>query len=178
MSVADCVERVEPHSARSLYRDHHGWLLNWLRRRLGDAADAADLAHDTFLRMLVGSAAGGLQDSRAARSYLRKVADGLCIDLWRHREVERAWLETLAVLPEAHEPSPERRAIVVETLVEINLMLSRLPQKAAMAFVMAQIDGVRYRDIAEELDVSERMVKKYIAQGMLQCAMAIDDFRP
>lgn len=35
-----------------LYSDHHGWLQDWLRRRLGNAFDAADLAHDTFLRVL------------------------------------------------------------------------------------------------------------------------------
>ena len=50
-------------------------------------------------------------------------------------------------------------------------MLSRLTEKAAKAFILAQMDGVAYRDIAAELGVSERMVKKYIAQGMLQCAL-------
>jgi RNA polymerase sigma-70 factor (ECF subfamily) len=34
---------------------------------------------------------------------------------------------------------------------------------------MSRIQGVRYQDIALELEVSERMVKKYIAQAMLQC---------
>lgn len=27
-----------------LYRDHHGWLTAWLRRRLGNTGDVADLA--------------------------------------------------------------------------------------------------------------------------------------
>ncbi|WP_313062038.1 sigma factor, partial [Pseudomonas rhodesiae] len=36
-----------------LYRDHHGWLQGWLRKRLGDREHAADVAQDTFLRLLV-----------------------------------------------------------------------------------------------------------------------------
>ncbi|MDU5679729.1 sigma factor, partial [Pseudomonas aeruginosa] len=37
------------HDAVShLYQDHHGWLQGWLRRRLGCAENAADLAQDTF----------------------------------------------------------------------------------------------------------------------------------
>ena len=36
---------------------------------------------------------------------------------------------------------------------------------------MAQVDGMPYRAIAAQLSVSERMVKKYIAQAMLQCAL-------
>jgi RNA polymerase sigma-70 factor (ECF subfamily) len=154
-----------------LYTSHHGWLQGRLRHKLGNAADAADLAHDTFVRLMVKPASRGFNSFAEARGYLRATANGLCIDLWRRREIEQAWLQTLAARPDCHEPSPEHRAIVIETLLEIGTMLSRLSHKAATAFVMAQIDGVPYRDIARELGVSERMVQKYIAQGMLQCAL-------
>ena len=39
----------------ALYSEHHGWLQNWLRGKLGCAADAADLAQDTFLRILLSA---------------------------------------------------------------------------------------------------------------------------
>ncbi|THF62622.1 sigma-70 family RNA polymerase sigma factor [Pseudothauera rhizosphaerae] len=158
-----------PPSIELLYCDHHGWLHGWLRRRLGNAADAADLAHDAFLRLL--AAPRRFASAPEARGYLRAMANGMCIDLWRHREVEQAWLQTLATRPEAFEPSPEHRALVVEALLEIGNMLGRLSQKAAAAFVMAQVDGMPYREISGQLGVSERMVKKYIAQAMLQCAL-------
>ena len=153
----------------TLYRNHHGWLQGWLRRRLGCAADAADLAQDAFLRLLASPRQ--FNSPPEARGYLRSMANGLCIDLWRRREVEQAWLQTLACRPEALEPSPEQRALIVETLLEIGDMLGRLPQKAAAAFVMALVDGLPYREIAAQLGVSERMVKKYMAQAMLQCAL-------
>jgi len=38
-----------------LYRDHRGWLESWLRRRMGNGSDAADLSQDTFLRVLASS---------------------------------------------------------------------------------------------------------------------------
>lgn len=162
-------EYAAPPSVEVLYLDHHHWLQGWLRRRLGNASDAADLAHDAFLRLL--SAPKCFDSLPEARGYLRTMANGLCIDLWRRREVEQAWLETLACRPEAVEPSTEHRAIVVETLIEIGTMLDRLSLKAASAFIMAQVDGMPYRDIAAQLGVSERMIKKYIAQAMLQCAL-------
>jgi len=31
-----------------LYSDHHGWLKGWLHKRLGNAADAADMALTCF----------------------------------------------------------------------------------------------------------------------------------
>ncbi len=158
-------------SVETLYCNHHGWLQGWLQRRLGNAADAADLAQDAFVRLLGKAVLPSFNSVAEARGYLRTIGSGLCIDLWRHREVEKAWIEALAAQPEAFAPSPEQQAIVIETLVEVGRMLSRLPQKAATAFILAQVDGLPYREIAIALTVSERMVKKYIAQAMLQCAL-------
>ncbi|MDV7391151.1 sigma factor, partial [Arthrospira platensis SPKY1] len=73
-------------SVELVYRDNHNWLQGWLRRRLGNASEAADLAHDTFIRLL--RSPQQFDSQPAARAYLRVVANGLCIDLWRHREIE------------------------------------------------------------------------------------------
>ncbi|WP_439645857.1 sigma factor [Methylobacillus glycogenes] len=43
---------LEQQALHSLYSNHHGWLYGWLKRKLGDAGDAADLAQDTFVRIL------------------------------------------------------------------------------------------------------------------------------
>ncbi|WP_454689912.1 sigma-70 family RNA polymerase sigma factor [Achromobacter aloeverae] len=155
---------------RALYSDHHGWLLGWLRRRLGNAADAADLAHDAFLRLIVRPAPDGFASAGAARAYLRTMAQGLCTDLWRRREVEHAWLESLAAQPASHAPSPEHRALVIETLMEVGELLGRLPEKVRAAFIQAQIHGLSTREIASHMGVSPRMVQKYLAQAMLHLA--------
>jgi RNA polymerase sigma-70 factor (ECF subfamily) len=41
----------------ALYTTHHGWLQGWLRKKVGNAFDAADLAQDTFVRLLTAPAA-------------------------------------------------------------------------------------------------------------------------
>jgi RNA polymerase sigma factor (sigma-70 family) len=165
------VERTSFHEAHALYEDHHGWLQGWLRRRLGNAADAADLAHDAFLRLIVKPAPQGLASPLEARAYLRTMAQGMCVDLWRRRQVEQAWLEALAARPEPYEPSPEYRSIIVETLMEIGEWIGQLPDKVGRAFVLAQIHGVPTREIAAELAVSERMAQKYLARAMLHLAL-------
>jgi RNA polymerase sigma factor (sigma-70 family) len=152
----------------ALYHDHHGWLSGWLQWRMGNAADAADLAQETFLRLILKPAPGDLRGTGETRAYLRTIAQGMCIDLWRRRQVEQAWLDTLAAQPQATAPSPEHQAIVIETLMEIGALISRLGEKARQAFIMAQIHGMHTPEIARELGVSQRMVQKYLAQAMLQ----------
>ncbi|MNC46648.1 putative RNA polymerase sigma factor FecI [compost metagenome] len=95
----------------------------------------------------------------------------MCIDHWRRRQLEQAWLDTLAAQLQAVQPSPEQRAIIVETLYEVDAMLQRLPQRVREAFILAQLHGLPYRVIAEEIGVCERMVKKYLAQALMHCAI-------
>lgn len=63
----------------ALYRDHNGWLQNWLKRRLGNAWDAADLSQDTFLRVL--ASAQPLAEVHEPRAYLLTVGKRLLSNL-------------------------------------------------------------------------------------------------
>lgn len=156
-----------PTSIETLYGDHHPWLRAWLQKRLGHAADAADLAQDAFIRLL--RKPRPFHSFLEARVYLRKMANGLCIDLWRRRQIEQAWLEVLASQPEAYAVSSEHQCMVLEALQEVDAMLRHLPPKVSSAFVMAVGCGMTDRQVAEELGVSDRMVRKYVAKAMLHC---------
>jgi RNA polymerase sigma factor (sigma-70 family) len=115
-----------PSSSRdiaTLYLDHHSWLLAWLRRRLSNACDAADLTQDTFVRIL---GARRWLRSETPRAYLTTVAKGVLVNWYRRQALEQAYLEALALLPEPQSPSPEQRALVLETLQEIDAMLDTL----------------------------------------------------
>ena len=154
-------------TVETLYCDHHSWLQGWLRRRLGNAADAADLAQDAFIRLLTAPRSFGSLGE--ARVYLRTMAGGMCVDLWRRRQIEQAWLDTLAAWPEDLAPSAEDQVMVLQALQDIDRMLLHVPQKAAHAFVMAVGCEMTDQEVATELGVSTRMVRKYVAQVMLHC---------
>ncbi|GGC12799.1 RNA polymerase sigma factor [Oxalicibacterium flavum] len=163
MASADSSHQQQLHT---LYADHHGWLFGWLRRKLGCADNAADLAHDTYLRVIEARSVEAIQEPRA---FLTTVARRVMASHFRHREVEQAYLDSIAHLPEQQAPSPETRAIVIETLVEIDRILDGLPPKVKAAFLWAQLDGVPYAEIAQRLDVSLSSVKQYMARAIRQC---------
>ncbi|MBB4866741.1 RNA polymerase sigma-70 factor (ECF subfamily) [Pseudomonas nitritireducens] len=155
------------HAAVSeLYQHHHGWLQGWLRRRLGCHEQAADLAQDTFTRLL-GSRR--VLEAREPRAYLTTVAKGLMINWYQRQSLERAYLDALATLPEELSPSPEQRYLVLETLHEIDALLARLPEPVRQAFLLAQIEGLKYEAIAERLGVSLGSVKRYMQQAFRHC---------
>ena len=151
-----------------LYAEHHHWLIGWLRYKLGCRHQAADLAHDTFLRIL-GHRQDKLPGLREPRAYLTTVARGLLVDQFRRRELERAYLEALAGEPEATEPSPEDRHLVLEALMEVDRMLDGLSAKARSAWLLSRLDGLGHAEIAERLGVSVPRVRQYLAKVARQC---------
>jgi RNA polymerase sigma factor (sigma-70 family) len=153
-----------------LYHDHSRWLRQWLRARLGNAWDAADLAHDTYVRILHAGTRPAAGDSRR---YLAQIANGLMIDLFRRRGIEAAYLDELSLLPDAQVPSEETRALVLEALVELDRVLGSLPAKARSALLLSRLDGLSYREIAQELGVSLSSVEKYIAAALEACYLAL-----
>lgn len=153
-------------SVEALYNAHHSWLHQVLRRRLGCSEDAADLAHDAFIRLLNKPREF---NHRSARAYLNRMAQGLCVDLWRRREIEQAWQDTLANLPEPLVPSAQQQVEVIEALTEVDAMLSQLPAAVSQTFVMNMVQGLSGKEIAAELGVTDRTVRNYLSRAMLAC---------
>lgn len=153
-----------------LYQDHHRWLVGWLRKKLGCAHRAADVAHDTFLRLLAREDALAVHEPRA---FLTTVAQRVLANHWRREGIERAYLETLAHMPQALAPSPEERAILLETLFEIDRLLDGLPVPVKRAFLHAQLDGMSHGEIGAALGISITTVKRYLLRAGAQCYFAL-----
>ncbi|PXX69437.1 RNA polymerase sigma-70 factor, ECF subfamily [Pseudomonas sp. LAMO17WK12:I10] len=165
------IEAATPpeQSLHALYRDHRSWLESWLRQRMGNAWDAADLSQDTFLRVLTSSQQ--LVDLREPRAYLVTVGKRLLSNFYTRRKLEQAYLDALASLPEDSVPSLEQRWVLLETLQALDELLDGLPPLVRRAFLWSQLEGLGYREIAERLDVSERTVKRYMAQAYEHCLL-------
>lgn len=154
----------------ALYSEHNSWLQGWLRKKLGCMFEAADLAHDTFVRIAVQSE---LEHLREPRAYLTTVAHGLMVNQLRRRKLEQSYLEALAQVPASDMPSPETQAMLLETLLEIDTMLDGLPAKVRVAFLILQLEGASHAEIAQRLDVSVSSVRKYIMRALAHC-LAVD----
>ncbi|SDV47340.1 sigma-70 family RNA polymerase sigma factor [Chitinasiproducens palmae] len=159
-----------PSTVESLYVDHHSWLQGWLYRRLGNLEQAADIAQDTFVRLLTtDSAPATLEQPRA---FLTTVARNLVSNLWRREKLERAYLDALAQLPEQTVLSEEQRALLFETLCQIDRLLDGLPAIVKRAFLLSQLEGRTHAEVADALGVSVPTVKRYLIKALEQCYLA------
>jgi len=64
--------------------------------------------------------------------------------------------------------------VVLETLHQIDAMLDALPPLVKRAFLLSQIGGLKYDDIADKLDISLITVKRYMKQAFMQCLLLVE----
>jgi RNA polymerase sigma-19 factor, ECF subfamily len=148
------------------FRASYEWLKSKLQRRVGSPADAEDLASSTFTEL---AEVQDLTTVREPRAFLTVIAKRLTFEMWRRRDLERAYLDSLLTQETPTVPSAESIAEISQALLLVDQALSGLPIKAKAAFIYSQIDGLTYAEIATRLGVSTSMVRKYIAQALTRC---------
>jgi len=149
------------------FSDHHRWLLQHIHKRLRNRADAEDTASEAFCQML--GARVDPDSIEQPRAYLSTIARRLIFDRHRRRQLEQAYLERLAQLPEPVAPSAEEQLLLIEALVAIDQVLDGLPAIVKAAFLYSQLDGMSYVAIAARLQISERTVSRYMKQALRHC---------
>lgn len=162
---------LDPAALHLLYREHNNWLKGWLRVRLGNAADAADLAQDTFVRVMTARSDAPI---REPRGYLSAIARSLLIDKSRRRAIEQAYLFALAQRPEPVEVSPEVRLSIIEMLVQVDSVLDELGTRTREIFLAVQLEGMSYVAAAERFGVSVTTVKNHLIRATTRCLLLVD----
>lgn len=122
------------------------------------------------MRMLSSRSADQI---REPRDYLAAVARGLVIDRYRRRAIEAAYLQSLAARPEQVAPSEEDKAIILDTLMAVDKTLTMLGARARRIFLLSQLDGLTYQQIAVHEGVSLTTIKKHMVRAFTECTLVM-----
>lgn len=70
-------------------------------------------------------------------------------------------------------PSPEDLMVVSEMLQAVNKVVYELPPKCRIVYKLVKEDGLKYKEVAEVLNISPRTVENHIALAIKKIALAL-----
>lgn len=157
------------------FRRYHGGLINFLRQRLRNEEDAADVAQETYTR-LVQSYEDKL-DARTASTLIFRIAINAANDLSRRRKTHHAVDHCSAELVTltSEEPSQERRVHAQQQLESLYIAIESLPPKCQQVFLLNRVDHMTYQQIAHHCGISLSMVEKHIAKALAVLREQVSD---
>ncbi|MHC6224269.1 RNA polymerase sigma factor [Pseudomonas sp. X10] len=169
------MQRLKPDpvahdSCRGFYAD----ILHFLRKRMDNASDAADMTQDVFTQWLGYRERAQVQQPRA---FLFQMARNLLSDYWRRQKVRHGVLaenDTGAEHPAAPANDPLEHAQRLQRLEQLRQVLAELSPRRREALMLHRFEGLTQAQIAERMNISVSMVEKHIAAALLHCKQRLD----
>jgi len=149
-------------------------IYNYVYRMTGSADDAEDLTQEVFIRMY--TSIDSFRGQSSLPTWLFRIAGNLCIDRFRRTKnrVPAFSLDeplgddtgTQEVADETY--APHRLLENVEMAEQIQMALSKLPDKLRTALLLHDIEGLPYEEIAEIAGCPLGTVKSRLFNARMQ----------
>jgi RNA polymerase sigma factor (sigma-70 family) len=152
-----------------LLADQYRSLLAYFHRRIRNRADADDLAQEVYVRMLRVTDPASIRDPQA---YLFAVAGNLAKEqamLDRRRSLGIDVNDSVAVAQLFEIPNFDNDLDYRERVKRLKVVLAQLPPKCRAVVMLQYRHGLNHEQVAEQLDISTHMVKKYLSQALTHC---------
>ena len=152
-------------------------LWRYFVRRVRRRSDAEELAQEVYLRLLRVADADALRNPEA---YLYAIAANLLKEYAMQQSIGRNCVS----LEDAGFPEMLSAVVSYPDLVDkaqrterLREVLRQLPAKCQAAVVMRHWHGLSYEEIAQKLDISVNMVKKYLVHAIAHCRRRMSGLR-
>jgi RNA polymerase sigma factor (sigma-70 family) len=160
-------------SIKDIVQRYHNSLLSFLRQRLRIAENAADVAQETYIRMLQYE---GSREIQSPSSLLFKIAINVANDLGRAEQVRRVGdqcrIDEYDL--ESDRPTPERELAAEQELSKLEIVIEQLPPKCRRVFLLSRVECMTYPQIAKHCGISVKMVEKHISHALAICVASTE----
>lgn len=150
-------------SFEQLFRDNYGKAYYLALRILHDDEASKDVVADAF--ELVWRR---LQDSDVDKlsSYLLTAVKNVCLDYIRKQNIRNRYVQASVQAVGKLSFNPEEVDLHEEKIQTIMRSLDELTPRTRQIVTMCYVQRKKYREVAEELGISESAVKKHIMQAL------------
>jgi RNA polymerase sigma factor (sigma-70 family) len=160
----------EADLTRALYEQYGNQIFRYCLHQLGSREEAEDAVQSTFLNAFRGIKRGVVPELESA--WLFKIAHNVCLSRrrtsWRRERIESP---TDFDVVEELAPAPSRRA---DELIGLQDVLEQMPEGQRRAILLREWQGLSYREIGEELELSQAAVETLIFRARRSLAAGLE----
>lgn len=146
---------------RNIFNNNYEYIRNYLYYLSGDMALSEDLVQDVFLQLWEKK--DSVKDE-TVRAFLFTIAKNNFLKNRRRASYDLKF--QASIFEKTENESPEYILEMKEFDEKLQQILSELPEKSRTVFLMHRIDGITYKEIAQNLGVSVKAVEKQMSKAL------------
>lgn len=156
-----------------IFRAYYSDLVLFCGNFINDKSGCEDIVQSIFLKLW--NDRKSIQIETSLKSYLLKSVRNSCLDKFRHEEIihqHEAYSQSLVL----ENYDTEHYILYSDLQRHLDKALEQVPKLYREAFLLNRIEGLKYREIAERLNVSERTVEVRVGKTLELLRKYLKDF--
>ncbi|MCQ2320476.1 MAG: RNA polymerase sigma-70 factor [Bacteroidales bacterium] len=171
--LVEGVKSGDKEAFNKLFRHFYAPLLKYCFRYVADEDDAAEIVQDFFVKLWANHE--NLSIHTSFNSYMMQSVRNLAITfINKERSHAEANLSVFSEEDEVNDPSEEFQGKSLEEAYQ--QVLSEMPEKRREVFVLSRFDGLKYSEIAERLNLSQKTVEAHMSAAIKQLREGLKDY--
>jgi RNA polymerase sigma factor (sigma-70 family) len=165
--------RIAPEATatQDLYERYGGQIFGFCMHRLGNREEAEDAVQQTFLNAFRGLQRGVVPELESA--WLFKIAENVCLTR-RRSSSRRGKVETPGDLQALQDFVAAPQRMGTDELIQLQDALAGMPPTQRRAILLREWQGLSYREIADEMELTQPAVETLIFRARRSLAEGLE----
>jgi RNA polymerase sigma-70 factor (ECF subfamily) len=148
----------------TLFSEYYKELCEFAFRIIGSKELSEEIVADVFAHIWIKRKE--LNITISLKAYLYKSTKNMTISYIRKKKNNTIPLDDILPFHESVAENPESNILKKERIVAYENILSIIPNKSRIIFKMHRIDSLKYREIADILNISQKTVEKHMGKAL------------
>jgi RNA polymerase sigma-70 factor, ECF subfamily len=157
-----------------LFRKYYKDLVLFGGNFLHDKVRCEDVVQNIFLKLWADRES--IEIKTSLKSFLLKSVQNACLDELRHKQIVREHESYTEAFADFDNLDTENYILYSDLHDKLDIALSKLPDACREAFELNRFEGLKYKEIAERLKVSERTIEVRIGKAIGLLRHHLKDF--
>jgi RNA polymerase sigma-70 factor, ECF subfamily len=158
-----------------LFRKFYVRLCAFANKFLNDPEEAKEIVQEVFAKIWEGRDLIDPDDS--LKSYIFKITQNLSINKLRRKKVESKYAEIYKfIYCEQFDFSVHESLLARELEENIAQAVGNLPGECRKVFELSRTEGLKYREIADNLNISVKTVEAHMSKALRSLRIELKDY--
>lgn len=172
--IFEAIKRDDNGAYEMVFREYYRPMTAYAFRFLGNLADSESTVQDVFLRLW--QKRKEIMITSSLQNYLFRSVKNHCINYIEHEKIKTGY-QTMVIRDEADRSEYSEFFLEFGLKKRIEAAIALLPAKRQEIFRLAREDGLKYREIAERLEISVKTVETQMTLALRQLRESLKEYK-
>jgi RNA polymerase sigma-70 factor, ECF subfamily len=157
------------------FRKYYLRLCSFANKFLNDPEEAREIAQEAFIK--VWENRDGIDPEDSLKSYLFRIAQNSSMNKLRRNKVESKYIEIYKLVYIENSGLSGHESLLARELEEnIANSIGKLPSECRKVFEMSRLEGLKYKEIAEILNISVKTVEAQMSKALKSIRIELSEY--